>query len=132
METTYTVILDRMKLAGRLKNNSAVAKALGITPQAISNYKKRGKFSSSVIFKFADIYDVSIDWLLTGNGEAPSVPTKDEALLRGRREFEKITAMSPDELICVGKLLKILRTNNGVIAAATKLCIDNLLKAARM
>ena len=132
METTYTVILDRMKLAGRLKNNSAVARAIGMTPQAISNYKKRGKFPSSVIFKFADIYDVSIDWLLTGKGEAPSVPIKNAVRPRGIKDFGKITAMSPDELVCVGKLLKILRTNNGAIATAAKLCIDSLLKAACM
>ncbi|MEE8382194.1 MAG: helix-turn-helix domain-containing protein [Thermodesulfobacteriota bacterium] len=60
--------VERMLLSGNLRNKSAIARKLGITPQAISNYRKRDKLPSDLVIKFAGIYSLSVDWLLTGEG----------------------------------------------------------------
>ena len=43
MGVKYSDTIERMRWAGKLKNDSAVARVLGVTPQALSNYKKRGR-----------------------------------------------------------------------------------------
>jgi transcriptional regulator with XRE-family HTH domain len=69
MELDYSVIFERMLKAGNLKNSSEMARMLGLTPQAMSSYKRKGELSAGLIFKFAGICGVSIDWLLSGKGE---------------------------------------------------------------
>ena len=69
MGLDYSVIFERMLKAGNLKNSSEMARMLGLTPQAMSSYKRKGELSAGLIFKFAGICGVSIDWLLSGKGE---------------------------------------------------------------
>ena len=69
MAVNYSKVFERMLKAGRLKNGSQLAKTLGVSPQAVSNYKKRGELPASLVFKFAEIYGVSIDWLINGVAE---------------------------------------------------------------
>ena len=63
---SYKEIADRMKKIGDLRNDSAIAKDLGITPQALSNYKKRDSMPTSLVVKFAEKYDCSTDELFYG------------------------------------------------------------------
>src|SRR3972149_2617009 len=69
MGVSYTDIIERMRWAGKLKNDSAVARVLGVTPQALSNYKKRGEMPTDLVLRFANIYGLSVDWLISGEGE---------------------------------------------------------------
>jgi hypothetical protein len=143
MSVNYTDITERMKMAGKLKNDSAVARVLGVTPQALSNYKKRDRMPMNLVLKFATIHGLSMDWLLTGEGEAykpgaggegfPMVG--EEAAPYGKEELAKITSftqLSPDEIIYVGKLLKILRSPHRSTVTATKCSIDAFLKASEL
>src|SRR3990167_2976422 len=59
-------VTDRMLEAARLKNHSALAADLGVTPQALSNYKRRGDFPAGLVIDFAAKHGLSIDWLVTG------------------------------------------------------------------
>lgn len=68
-------IFARMMKAGGFKNSSDMARNLGLTPQAIANYKKKGVIPPGVMLKFAGRYGISVDWLLTGAG----VPQMSEA-----------------------------------------------------
>ncbi|MBI5345128.1 MAG: helix-turn-helix domain-containing protein [Deltaproteobacteria bacterium] len=133
-----------MLKAGSLKNSSELAKVLAITPQAISNYKKRGEMPASLVFKFAEAYGLSVDWLLTGFGamrkedESPekvsavaivelpasSVPGRcgqaDDRVLKPDPDDP---VLKPDEVIYIKKLIRILRTHRAA-AAAIKASID--------
>ncbi len=145
MGVSYSEIIERMRWAGKLKNDSAVARVLGVTPQALSNYKKRGEMPTDLVLRFANIYGLSVDWLISGEGEMykPSA----------RGEFEKktymiaaeetphygkeggygkpdVASLSADEIIYVGKLLKILRSSNKSTVTAIKYSVDAFLKAA--
>jgi phage repressor protein C with HTH and peptisase S24 domain len=64
----FTVIVERMKQASGLANESAIAKALDISPQAMSNFKNKGKIPSDQVIQFALKFKLSVDWLLTGEG----------------------------------------------------------------
>jgi hypothetical protein len=144
MDTGYLEIIERMKRAGGFKYDSAVARRLNLTPQALSNYKKKGKMPAGLVLKFAAICGLSVDWLLTGFGRMylekdADANLKDcaigmietseeggEGLLR-RSSFSLLT---PDEMVCVGKLLMLLRAKNEPAAATARSTIDTLLKIA--
>ncbi len=68
MGVNYSEVIERMRLAGKLKNDSAVARKLRVTPQALSNYKKRGEMPSDLVLRFSKMYGLSMDWLITGDG----------------------------------------------------------------
>ena len=140
MSINYSEITDRMKAAGKLKNDSAVARVLGVTPQALSNYKKRGRMPMNLVLKFADLHNLSMDWLLSGEGEPyrggfegeGHLLAMEETKTYGKEELRKITSfaqLSADEIIYVGKLLKVLRDGNSATANAAKFSIDGLIKA---
>jgi hypothetical protein len=130
-------------MAGKLKNDSAIARVLDVTPQALSNYKKRGRMPMNLVLKFATKYGLSMDWLLTGQGEpsmagieegawpmaAEDVPPYGKEALKKIESFAKL---SPDEIIYVGKLLKVMRGPNKSTVAAIKCSIDAFLKATEL
>ncbi len=130
MDTIYSEIIGRMKEAAGLKNDSAVAKSIGVTPQALSNYKKRGHMPSSLIIKFAGINDISVDWLLSGDGKKHTTAYKKtpEDLAYSKILGGMPAHLCPIEITYLGKLLGILRSPNRAIADATKYCIDSLHK----
>lgn len=69
MKIRYKEIIERMKKAGSFKNDSVVARFLGVTPQALSNYKKREAMPYNLIFRFADKTGISLDWLVYGGDD---------------------------------------------------------------
>lgn len=131
----YSGITERMRSAARLKNDSSVARALSITPQALSNYKKRGEMPASLIIKFADIYGLSVDWLLMGTGEmhrsGKAGNLGGNAFSNEAVEFQRITgpaSLDLDEIIYLSKLLKVLRTPDKGLTTAIKCCIESFAK----
>lgn len=146
MGVNYSEIIERMRWAGKLKNDSAVARVLGVTPQALSNYKKRGEMPTDLVLRFSNIYGLSVDWLLTGEGEMrkPGMSTAEpgggeyisaaeETMAYGKERSKRgpdLASLSPDELIYVGKLLKILRSPNKSTTAAIKHTVDAFFKTA--
>ncbi len=142
MGVSYSEIIERMRWAGKLKNDSAVARTLGVTPQALSNYKKRGEMPTDLVLRFANIYGLSVDWLISGDGEMYKAGRGDlagkgylyaaeEAAPYGRDlRPPDFSALSPDEIIYVGKLLKVLRSPNKSTSTAMKYSVDAFLRTA--
>jgi transcriptional regulator with XRE-family HTH domain len=155
MGLDYSVIFERMLKAGNLRNSSQMAKMLGMTPQAMSSYKRRGELSAGLIFKFATLCNVSVDWLLTGEGEVfrplegvqPTQEVCSIALVErvageaggpGKKTKGKgagpdpmdTAVLNPDELIYLGKLLKILRCREKTTVPALKANIDAFFLSA--
>lgn len=126
MGVSYIEVIDRMKWAGRLKNDSAVARALDITPQALSNYKKRGEMPSNLILEFSDRFGISIDWLVTGVGD---VYRRSAAAEDGAPYSAKSESIDPEEIIYIGKLLKVIRAEDKSHSSAIKNAIDSVLFA---
>jgi hypothetical protein len=145
MGVNYAEIIERMRWAGKLKNDSAVARKLSVTPQALSNYKKRGEMPTDLVLRFSKIYGLSVDWLISGEGEIylpgaqhaesgaqdylQAAEASEPYGAKGPKRSLDFTNLSPDEIIYVGKLLKILRGPNPSNAAAIKFTVDAFLKA---
>jgi len=140
MGVNYLDTIERMRWAGKLKNDSAVARVLGVTPQALSNYKKRGEMPTDLVLRFAEIHSLSVDWLISGKGEmyrfgsGPDdyLMAAEEARAYGGELSQKgcsvFGTLDPDELILVGKLLKILRSSDKNLSAALKCTVDTFLQ----
>ncbi|HHL38954.1 MAG TPA: hypothetical protein ENJ37_00425 [Deltaproteobacteria bacterium] len=147
MSVKYSEVIDRMRLAGNIKRDSEAARTLGVTPQAFSNYKKRGEIPTDLVLKFAAIYGLSVDWLLTGEGEMHRSGNKllegetkhctiamvettryDDKNHESRPRITDLSPLTPDEMVYVGKLLKILRGTNQFSIPAVKYNIDAILK----
>lgn len=69
MGVEFTGTVERMKSAAGLRSDTDLAKTLNITPQAVSNFKNKGEIPTDLVIQFAVKYKVSVDWLLTGEGE---------------------------------------------------------------
>jgi len=124
-----------MLKAGGLKNYSELAKTVGLSPQAISNYRKKDEVPPRLIFKFAETYNISLDWLLTGTGDmygassAASRVCSIALVENANNKAESGSAASPavlssDEIVYVGKILTILRCTESVAVPAIKTNID--------
>ncbi len=141
MGVHYLDTIERMRWAGKLKNDSAVARVLGVTPQALSNYKKRGEMPTDLVLRFAEIHALSVDWLISGKGEMYRFgggPDNDgyfmaaeEAMSYGRASSHSncdfFGQLDADEIILVGKLLKILRSSDQGLSSALKCTLDTFL-----
>jgi hypothetical protein len=83
----------------------AVAGRLNVTPQPLSNYKKKGRAVRRALCLSSPLY---ADYPSTGY----------------------FSLLTPDEMVCVGKLLMLLRAYNAPAAATARSTIDTLLKIA--
>ncbi len=132
----YKAVFERMIEAGRFRNATQVARFLGISPQAISNYRKRGELPASMVIKFARRCGVSVDWLLTGKGASetgiiPSNSLRAIAVIEAPADIPGLAVLTPEEAVYVGKLLGILRMKESVAAQAVKMNIDAFAGNAR-
>lgn len=144
MQLKNRELFARMLMAGKLKNYSELARTVGLSPQAVSNYKKKDRIPSSLIFKFADTYNISIDWLLTGIGEMYSGTRSPDrvctiALVEktGGKDNGGFSAaaghavLDTEEIVYVGKLLTILRCARSMAAPSIKSNIDAFYKTIK-
>jgi len=146
MRVKYSDVLERMKKSADLKNDSRLARLLGVTPQALSNYKKRSKVPSDLLIKFADMQGLSVDWLLSGEGarhragfvgdraSSPGIVEEENAFYGTGQGIAasgliNFAALTPDELIYVGRLIKVLRSAEAANAAVLKWTIDAFERA---
>lgn len=91
METTNTFepVYERLLLASGTKNDSELARVLGISPQSVNGARKRGEIPPGWVQSYAEISRVSCDWIFFGRGpmrfpedakEDPSIPSGKEAI----------------------------------------------------
>ena len=67
MENAKTcAIFERLTLASRSKTDAALAQAIGVTPQSISDARRKNKVPPAWAIAIAEKYQVSLDWLVFG------------------------------------------------------------------
>ena len=134
MKIVYSEVIERMRWVGKHKNNSSVARVLGITPQALSNYKKKDKMPVSIVLKYSKIYGLSLDWLITGEGEifhakpVEMVDVLEPAPGSIKMDLKSLTA---DEMVYTSKLLKIFRIAENPLLNSMKYILNSLSKERR-
>lgn len=67
---------ERLREAFKGAGNSEIARQLGLTPSALTNYMKGRLPPPEVLLTIAELTDCSIHWLLTGEGEADLDPLR--------------------------------------------------------
>ncbi len=95
-----TLILNRIKIYLKLKNDKDLADFLGIKPNVLSNWYTRNSIDYDIVFTKCDFIDKN--WLITGNDntyinenkineciECPQCAVKDKLIAT----FEQFTAM---------------------------------------
>lgn len=61
-------ILTRLREYLNLQSDADLARKLGVSPNALSNWKRRNTFDTDSIFTFCVDNLIDIDWLITGEG----------------------------------------------------------------
>lgn len=61
-------VLTRVAAAADVKNDAALARALGVSPQTLSSWRKRGTVPHEAVAAFAADNGFSLDYLLLGKG----------------------------------------------------------------
>ena len=84
MTNNFKEVMGRILFATGLKNATQVAGKINQTPQAVSNFKRRGEFPLKPLFQIAIKYGMSMDWLLSGQGN-PFITSDPEC--RGNRDM---------------------------------------------
>lgn len=65
---TFDAVMGRLLTASNSRNDSELARALGITPQSVSGARKRGEVPPAWIQSYAEKTGVCSDWLFFGRG----------------------------------------------------------------
>jgi transcriptional regulator with XRE-family HTH domain len=103
-------IVERLKQARKLAGLSQghVAKMLGLHRPSVTEMESGNRrVSADELARLAEIYDVSVAWLL---GEAPeTIDTKDPRLELAARELSKLKSDDLDRLL---KLLAAMRSDS--------------------
>lgn len=70
METAnaFEPVYERLLLASGTKNDSELARILGVSPQSVNGARKRGEIPPGWIQSYAEMSHVSCDWLFFGRG----------------------------------------------------------------
>lgn len=67
-------VVDRMKGIAGIQSDAELARYLEVSPQALNNFKRRGDFPPSLLLKFHDKSNASLDWVAYGSKEEDYVP----------------------------------------------------------
>jgi hypothetical protein len=62
-------ILQRVGEVIKSDKNKDIAAALAVTTSACSTWKNRGTIPKDALFKFAQDHQISLDWLMSGQGQ---------------------------------------------------------------
>ncbi len=104
--------LDRLLQGAGLRRDSQLAELLGVSPQAVSQARRKGRIPDGWVLKVAAQFGLSTDWIFFGKepGSAPqaveTAPGRDDSerletdrrRLRGRSFFGEIPAGSDDSI----------------------------------
>lgn len=92
-------VIERIKAAVGVSTDSELCRVTNTNRQALSNWKTRNSVPYTLCVKVANDLNVSIDWLLTGDGEmlrgvtsqasSSNLAPKEEALLTMFKELSE-------------------------------------------
>jgi hypothetical protein len=91
----YAETIDRIMTATKSKTETALAKALGVKPQSVSQAKKKGGIPAQWFVCIALKHGVSLDWLVSGRETAHEAG--NSACPRCVALYEKLIAVQERE-----------------------------------
>tara|TARA_Y100000310_G_scaffold229367_1_gene231792 strand:+ start:95 stop:499 length:405 start_codon:yes stop_codon:yes gene_type:complete len=94
-------------------NKADLAKALNASPQALTGWWRRGEIPGSRLAEVAKLFDVSVEFLVSGDGGTESLPEGFEGIL------QNLTQAQQDELLA--EATKMAEQNQQALAIAKEL-----------
>ena len=82
MNNTTPDTLDRLLQGAGLRRDSQLAELLGVSPQAVSQARRKGRIPDGWVLKIAEQFGLSTDWLFFGKGPGPDA-------LHGKRNWRQ-------------------------------------------
>jgi len=73
MNSSTPDTLDRLLQGAGLRNDRQLAEILGVTPQAVSQARRKGRIPDGWVLKIASLYGLSTDWIFFGKGDGQPV-----------------------------------------------------------
>lgn len=103
------VVVRRLKQATGASSDSALAKALDVSPQTLSSWKSRDRVPYALCVELALREGVSLDWLLLGEGDplraaSAAMPDLDENW--HAHLIDRLLALSPSDLQTVALIVE--------------------------
>lgn len=71
-EIASAQVLDRLLQGTGLRRDSQLAELLGVSPQAVSQARRKGRVPDGWVLRLASRFNLSTDWIYFGRGEARS------------------------------------------------------------
>lgn len=93
-ERRFEEVMARLKQAIKAENDAQVAEELGLSSSGFANIKKRGSLPYERLERVCNSRNVSMDWLLTGEGLMWRSEPADRQVLA---LMELVTALSPEQ-----------------------------------
>ena len=84
--------LERLLQGAGLRRDSQLAEILGVSPQAVSQARRKGKIPDGWVLKVAAQFGLSTDWIFFGRGEGPAGRAQGAAPAEGAEEAKKAPA----------------------------------------
>jgi len=79
-EYFFGMIMERVALISKSKNDSAICRALRTGSSSMTTWRKREKIPYDFLVPFAEEYQVSLDWLIWGRGKSRIHPEFEQRL----------------------------------------------------
>lgn len=93
-ETRFEAVMGRLKQAIQVENDSQLAEELGLSSSGFANLKKRGSLPYERFERVCNSRNVSMDWLLTGEGAMWRGEPTDRQMLA---LMGLVSALSPEQ-----------------------------------
>ena len=95
MNNTTPDTLDRLLQGAGLRRDSQLAELLGVSPQAVSQARRKGRIPDGWVLKIAEQFGLSTDWLFFGKGPGPDAQ-EAPAEAAERKTSPKVDAQRTD------------------------------------
>ena len=113
--------LNRLMQGANLKKDNQLAAVLGVSPQAVSQARNKGKIPENWIIKIAEQYNLSTDWIFFGkNSSLPSAQLPKPAFAKAPSPAKRQPrATKPDPAAKIAAEIVMVPLVNARLAAGS-------------
>lgn len=108
----FAAVLRRMKLITATNTDSELSSALALSPQTLSSWKIRNSIPYSLCVNLAACHDVSLDWLILGEGPQQRACSNNAAVIDDGTEnwesrlLNQLRALGPQDRQAIAKAVE--------------------------
>ncbi len=85
---SVSLIIEQLKKALDKKTDKDLAEFLDLPKQTISNWKNRNNMPLEKIIEFSQRFNLSLDWLITGESKESKLETAERMLLTAFKDLD--------------------------------------------